>query len=152
MASRVQCSGSQTFQLKYNFNAKENPQYRKNRISDFFFEKMPKYLYINFQIWFQKYNLKNQKYIKNVEVQSLGNPAVYIVGKTSFLKTCLVKLHEVMDIEFHGISNKAFIENWGRLISFIIQVFYLLYTSKKEPFLLCPCLSLYFLLIFVYRT
>ena len=33
-------------------------------------ENLPKYLHINFQIWFPKYKFKNSKYIKNVEVQS----------------------------------------------------------------------------------
>ena len=30
--------------------------------------------YINFQKWFQKYNTKNSKYIKNIEVWSLRTP------------------------------------------------------------------------------
>ena len=35
-----------------------------------FSENLPKYVHINFQIWFTKYKFKNSKYIKNVEVQS----------------------------------------------------------------------------------
>ena len=37
-----------------------------------FFCNLSKYLLINFQIWFQKYNFKTWKYIKNVQVHSLG--------------------------------------------------------------------------------
>ena len=33
-------------------------------------ENVPKYLHIDFQIWFPKYKFKNSKYIKNVEVHS----------------------------------------------------------------------------------
>ena len=39
-------------------------------------ENLPKYVYINFQIWFPKYKFKNSKYIKNVEVHSLRTPAL----------------------------------------------------------------------------
>ena len=37
-------------------------------------ENMPKYLHINFQIWFPKYNFDNLKVHKNVEVHSLRTP------------------------------------------------------------------------------
>ena len=37
---------------------------------------MLKYLHINFQIWFPKYNFKNPKYIKNIEVCSLRTPGL----------------------------------------------------------------------------
>ena len=40
-----------------------------------FSENLPKYVHINFQIWFTKYKFKNSKYIKNVEVHSLRTPA-----------------------------------------------------------------------------
>ena len=39
-------------------------------------ENLLKYLHINFQIWFPKYQFKNPKYIKNVEVHSLRTPAL----------------------------------------------------------------------------
>ena len=39
-------------------------------------ENLPKYLHIDFQIWFPKYKFKNSKYIKNVEVHSLRTPAL----------------------------------------------------------------------------
>ena len=39
-------------------------------------KKLLKYLHINFQIWFPKYNFKNPKYIKNIEVCSLRTPAL----------------------------------------------------------------------------
>ena len=39
-------------------------------------ENLPKYLHIDFQIWFPKYKFKNSKYIKNVEVHSLRTPGL----------------------------------------------------------------------------
>ena len=39
-------------------------------------ENLPKYLHIDFQIWFPKYKFKNSKYIKNVEVHSLRTPGI----------------------------------------------------------------------------
>ena len=44
-----------------------NPETPKN---------LPKYVYINFQIWFPKYKFNYSNYIKNVEVQSLRTPAL----------------------------------------------------------------------------
>ena len=37
-------------------------------------KNLPKYVYINFQIWFPKYKFNHSKYIKNVEVHSLRTP------------------------------------------------------------------------------
>ena len=39
-------------------------------------ENLLKYLHINFQIWFPKYNFKNPKYIKNIQVCSLRTPDI----------------------------------------------------------------------------
>ena len=46
-------------------------------------ENLPKYLHIDFQIWFPKYKFKNSKYIKNVEVHSLRTPALESAGRTN---------------------------------------------------------------------
>ena len=47
----------------------ENPKYKN--ISNFrkLLENLPKYLHIDFQIWFPKYKFLSSKYIKNVDVQ-----------------------------------------------------------------------------------
>ena len=37
-------------------------------------ENFPKYIYIDFQIWFPMYKFKNSKYIENEEVHSLRTP------------------------------------------------------------------------------
>ena len=39
-------------------------------------ENLLRYLHINFQIWFPKYNFKNPKYIKKIQVCSLRTPAI----------------------------------------------------------------------------
>ena len=49
-------------------------------------ENLSKNLNVNFQKWFPKYNLKNPKYIKNIQVCSLRTPGLhfdqyYIVNK-----------------------------------------------------------------------
>ena len=44
-------------------------------------ENLPKYVYINFQIWFQKYKFKDSKYIKNVDVHSLRTPGIGCVSE-----------------------------------------------------------------------
>ena len=54
------------------FNINENPEYKKSK----FPENLPKYVYLNFQIWFPKYKFKHSKYIKNVEVHSLRTPGL----------------------------------------------------------------------------
>ena len=43
-------------------------------------ENLLKYLHINFQIWFPKYNFKNPKYIKNIQVCSLRTPGIEDAG------------------------------------------------------------------------
>ena len=43
---------------------------------------MPKYLHINFQIWFPISNFKNLKYIKNGEIHSLRTPESSVQQKS----------------------------------------------------------------------
>ena len=64
--------------LKSNFISIEYPESKKVKYREKYPENLPKYLHINFQIWFPKSNFKNTKYIKNVlQVAGLGLAALY---------------------------------------------------------------------------
>ena len=69
---------------------------------------LPKYLHINFQIWFPKSNFKTLKYIKNVLVHSLRTPDLNS-SKNDFWK-------KVFQIFFQNFSKKKIIIFFQRLI------------------------------------
>ena len=64
-------------------------------------ENIPKYLYLNFQIWFPESKFKTPKYIKNVLVHGLRTPVLkYVVHKNVLVKTA--------PIDFNGEENVNF--------------------------------------------
>ena len=67
---------------------------------------MPKYVYINFQIWFPKYKFNYSKYIKNVEVHSLRTPVLELsqAGRVKF------------DMRPKKFSARLLREKWGATI------------------------------------
>ena len=54
----------------------------RNSIYQNNYKYMPRYLHINFQIWFPNSNLENLKSIKNGEIQILRTPTDLIASVT----------------------------------------------------------------------
>ena len=73
-------------------------------------ENLSKIWNINFQKWFPKYNFKYPKYIKNIEVWSLGNPDLEFGRKILKMFLMYKKLEATLNVKcFHFV--KSFCES-----------------------------------------